>query len=87
MTISKTSRITHRINIDGDFYNRREAEIVTALKTFGPMTRDEISKVTGLKLSTVCGRISDLKDRNRVADDKIIYPQGSRQPHSVCELI
>ena len=48
---------------------KQARKIVKALQMCGPMTMDEICKLTGIRLGSVCGRLSELEnpDKYRVA--------------------
>ena len=48
--------------------NRREREVLEALIEHGPMTREEIARVTGMKEGSACARVNALIEKNKLVE-------------------
>lgn len=57
--ISDTSMKAYRELIGAGVFQPRELQVLQALAE-KPLTRDEIAAATGLRLSSVCGRVNSL---------------------------
>lgn len=68
MTIAATSRAAyHGIQADGTEACQK-AKILAAIKSQGPMTRREISVMTGIEPGAVAGRVNDLVKTERIVE-------------------
>ena len=50
--------------------------VLDALRGYGPMTRHQIAAVTGMPLSSVCGRVNELLKRHEV---ETLVREGRKQ--------
>ena len=71
--IAQTSREAYASLQASGAVSPQQAEILSALKRFGPMTREEIHHATGLKLQSVCGRCNELVAAGRVHEHGTKY--------------
>lgn len=55
-----TSRAAYQDAKDSGLTHRTRGLVLAALRGYGPMTRHELSAVTGLPLSSICGRVNEL---------------------------
>lgn len=70
MTVRETSFQAYR-KILADGTNESQIAIVyRALKENGPMSRRQISKITGFEINAVCGRVNALIKRGICIDDE-----------------
>lgn len=46
---------------------KQQQTVLQVLRALGPMTRHEIAAVTGLPLSSICGRVSELLHEGSIA--------------------
>lgn len=53
-------------NIDEIHRNKSYQRILATLTVCGPLTREQISQETGIRLQTVCGRVNELEHEYRV---------------------
>lgn len=49
--------------------SKRRAEIFRAIKFYPGKTRGELAEITGLRLSTICGRVNELMKAGAVIED------------------
>lgn len=73
--------------IDGRARSQRE-RIVLALSLLGPMTRWELHRLTGIRYTSVCGRVHALIQSKIARDDQLTRqnPDGGNEAN-VVELI
>lgn len=60
---SRSSYLSHVI--DGHALSQRE-HILNCLSMSGPLTRFQISRITGIRLTSVCGRVKALIDNGQI---------------------
>jgi predicted transcriptional regulator len=60
MSVAETSRLSYQALIDNNELGPRCKAVVAAIFIDGPLTRDEIAEKTGMRLSSVCGRVNEL---------------------------
>ena len=71
-----------------DLQDRRHStrqRVLDALRQHGPMTRHEVASVTGLPLSSVCGRVNELVERGLVQGRIVGGRQVRREKREVVE--
>lgn len=67
--VAETSLQAYRsLQADGKLPPQCE-RVVSVVAQFGAMTRDEIAERSGLRLSAVCGRVSELIRSGRLQED------------------
>ena len=60
---SRTAYLHH--SVEGHTISQRE-HIMRCLSTSGPLTRFQISRLTGIRLTSVCGRVKALIDKGQI---------------------
>lgn len=65
-TVKATSRSAYlHHSIDGHTVSQRE-HIMRCLSVSGPLTRFQVSRLTGIRLTSVCGRVKALIDNGQI---------------------
>ena len=59
MAVKETSRKAYHELREADALGKQQRIVLQALR-WGDLTRNEVAEVTGLRVSSVCGRVNDL---------------------------
>lgn len=60
MAVPRFSRAAYADLRDSGQLSKRQTEVFDAIGKFGPMTREEIAKVTGMKEGSADGRVNEM---------------------------
>lgn len=64
----------------------QQQRVLRALELCGPMTREEIHNITGIKLQSVCGRCNELMKAGKIRGGEVAPRKAGELPAELLRL-
>lgn len=87
MAVSRFSRAAYADLVDSSKLQPKERRVADAIAEHEPMTREEISAVTGMKEGSACGRVNKLMERGLVVHHGYRHNQATDKLNEVVDLV
>lgn len=65
----------------------REAQVFLAIAINGPMTRERIAALTGMKEGSACGRVNKLLEKGKLVETGFVINQKTQKLNKTVDLL